>query len=74
MLLLFAWFISFFLLNNYSCASVTVDSFSIIKASELYIGSCLDHFTHISSSAQADLVLQFREGVHRALGVTSPPE
>lgn len=38
----------FFLLNNYSCASMTVDSFSIIKASELYIGSCLDHFAHIS--------------------------
>lgn len=53
---------------------MTVDSFSIIKASELYIGSCLNHFAHISSSAQTDLVLQFREGVHRALGVTSPPE
>lgn len=73
-LLLLAWFIFFFLLNNYSCASMTVASFSIIKASELYLGSWLDHLAHVSSSAQADLVLQFRQGAHRALGLTSPPE
>lgn len=74
-LLLLVWFGVFFpLLNSYSCASMTVASFSIIKASELYLGSWLDHFAHISSSAQADLVLQFRQGAHRALGVTIPSE
>lgn len=65
----------FLLLSNYAWPSIlTVASFSIRKASELYLGSWLDHFVCISFSAQADLVLQFRQGAHRTLEVTSLSE